>query len=301
MTRRGSIRGLQRGDAVGVVATGFAVEPERLARGVARLRRMGFRPVLGRHVADRHGYLAGDDEARSADLVEALRAPELRAVWFARGGYGTARILDRVPWTALARAPKLLIGYSDVTALFAPAVDRAGATCLYGPVVAELGDRAAWHAPSLGRLLAGQPAELRLLASDVLAPGRARGRLVGGNLTVLAHLCGTRYEPDCRGAILFLEDAGEPTYRIDRMLTQLAQAGWLARVSGVVLGEMRAPRRRRFPPDRVLDEVLAEALLPLGVPVVRGIVAGHVAGKRTLPIGGIAEIDTRARCVRLKP
>ena len=284
-----------------VVATGFAVEADRLASGLARLRRLGFRVMPGDHVRDHHGYLAGEDDARAADLVRALRAPDVRAVWFARGGYGTSRILDRVPWRDLARQPKILVGYSDLTALFAPAVDRAGALCLYGPVLAELGDRDAWHAPSLRRLLAGQPVEFRLSAANVLAHGRARGRLVGGNLTVLSHSCGTPYEPDCRGAILFLEDVGEPTYRIDRMLTQLAHAGWLRGVAGVVLGQIQATRRRRFPPDRVLDDVLAEAFLALGVPVVRGIVAGHVAKKRTLPIGGTAEIDTRAGMLRVRP
>jgi len=268
---------------------------------VARLGRLGFRVVVGRHVLDRHGYLAGDDDARAADLVEMLRAPDVRALWFARGGYGTARILDRVPWRALARAPKVLVGYSDLTALFAPAIDRARALCLYGPVARELGEAAAWHAPSLRRLLSGQPLELRIAARDVVAGGRARGRLIGGNLTVLAHLCGTSYEPDCRGAILYLEDTGEPTYRIDRMLTQLGQAGWLARVRGVVVGNLDVPPRRRFPPDRSLDDVLGEALASLGVPVVRGLVAGHVAHKRTLPLGGTAEIDTRAGVLRVRP
>jgi len=295
-----SWRSLKRGDTVGVVSTGFAVEPGRLTRGIARLERLGFQVVVGRHALDRQGYLAGDDDARAEDLLRMLRAPEIRAVWFARGGYGTARILDRVPWRALARSPKLFVGYSDLTALFAPAIDRANALCLYGPVVAELGDRFAWNVSSLVRLLAGRPFEMRIGRRNVLVAGRARGRLVGGNLTVLAHLCGTRYEPDCRGAILFFEDAGEPTYRIDRMLSQLRQAGWLARLRGVVVGGIDVPKRKRFPPDRPLDDVLAEALVPLGVPVVRHVVAGHVRCKRTLPLGGTCEIDTRAGILRVR-
>jgi muramoyltetrapeptide carboxypeptidase len=292
---------LRRGDTVGVVSTGFAVEPGRLTRGVARLERLGFQVVVGRHALERQGYLAGNDDARAEDLLQMLAAPEIRAVWFARGGYGTARILDRVPWRSLARAPKLFVGYSDLTALFAPAIDRARSLCLYGPVVAELGDRSAWNVSSLVRLLAGRPFVLRVARRDVLAHGRARGRLIGGNLTVLAHLCGTRYEPDCRGSILFFEDAGEATYRIDRMLSQLRQAGWLAKLSGVVVGGLEVPPRRRFPPDRSLDDVLAEALVPLGVPVVRNVVAGHVRCKRTLPLGGTCEIDTRAGTLRMRP
>ena len=294
-------RALRRGDTVGVVATGFAVEPARLTAGVARLERMGYRVALGRHVRDRHGYLAGSDDERAEDLAAMLRDDDVRAVWFARGGYGTARILDRVPWRALAARPTILVGYSDLTALFAPAIDRARVLCLYGPVVAELGDPTAWHPGSLRRLLAGRPVAYRIAARDVVVPGRALGRLIGGNLSVLTHLCGTPYAPDCRGAILFLEDTGEPTYRIDRMLTQLAQAGWLARVQGIVIGGLSVPRRKRFPPDRALDEVLVEAFAPLGVPVIRGIACGHVARKRTLPLGGTAEIDTRAGVLRVRP
>ncbi len=293
---------LARGDTVGVVATGFAVRPVPLKAGVRRLREMGFRVVLGDHVGDCHGYLAGDDEARAADLRAMLLDPEVKAIWFARGGYGTARILESIPWRRLKRHPKLLVGYSDLTALFSAVVQRTGQLCLHGPVVAELGQPESYHAPSLRRLLAGQSTTLRVRQAQVLVPGVARGRLAGGNLTVLAHLQGTRFAPDFRGSVLFLEDVGEEVYRIDRALTHLKLAGAFRDLAAVLLGHFAVPASRRsFPPDRSVREVLAENFAALGVPVIAGIQAGHVRGKWTLPLGGMARVDTAAGEVRFTP
>jgi muramoyltetrapeptide carboxypeptidase len=271
-----------------------------LEAGVARLQAMGYRTLLGAHVLARNGYLAGDDRQRVADLETMLRDPAVRAVWFSRGGYGSPRLLEKISWARFARQPKLLIGYSDLTALFAEAVKRAGPVCLYGPVVTELGNADLYHGPSLRRLLAGKQSEIRISRRQVLAPGRARGPLVGGNLTVLTHLCGTRFAPRGRGAILFLEEVGEEAYRIDRMLTQLRLAGLLRDVAGVLLGSFSVPTRRRFPPDRPLLEILRETFLPLGVPVVQELPAGHVRAKQTLPLGAVAEVDTGAGRVRFR-
>jgi len=302
MKRAGSPPLLSRGDTVGVVAPGFAVRPGLLREGVKRLRGMGYRVVLGRHVHAVHGYLAGDDDQRAADFRAMLLDPEVRAIWFARGGYGTARILDRVPWRTWKRRPKLLVGYSDLTALFCAAVGRAGQVCLHGPVVTELGRGAAYHAPSLRRLLAGETVAMPLRKRQVLVPGKSRGRLIGGNLTVLSHLMGTRYAPDLRGSVLFLEEVGEEAYRIDRSLTHLKMAGAFRDLSAVVVGRSSVPATaRKFPPDRRFDELLEEFFVPLGVPVLRDIPAGHVPGKWTLPIGGTVAIDTAAGEIRLGP
>ena len=274
-----------------MVSTGFAVRRKSLDAGVGRLERMGFRVRLGEGVLAREGYLAGDDERRASDLEAMLDDPEVRAVWFARGGYGTARILERIPWSKLRRRPKLLIGYSDLTALFTAAIARADLVCLYGPVVVELGDDDAYHPSSLRRALKGETTTLRFAKRQVLAGGRARGRLLGGNLTVFNHLWGTRFQPDLRGSVLFLEEVGEEIYRVDRMLTQMRQAGAFKDLAAVLLGELAVPARRRFPPDRPLDELLRETFLPLGVPVICGLPAGHLPGKWTLPLGGVADVD----------
>ena len=169
-------------------------------------------------------------------------------------------------------------------------------------VVGELGDPAAYHAPSLRAMLAGREVTLRFRADQVLAPGRAEGRLVGGNLTVLAHVMGTPWAPDGRGAVLLLEDVGEETYRLDRLLQHLRLAGALTGVRAVLLGSLDPPpTRRSFPPDGDLDAVLRDVLLPLGVPVVRGLPLGHLPGKWTVPLGGRAVVDTAARRLVFEP
>ncbi len=292
---------LGRGDLVAVVATAFAARPAGVRTGIGRLRRMGYRVRVGEAVFERDGYLAGSDRRRGADLAAALADPEVRAVWFVRGGYGTARLLDAVPWPALRRAPKWLIGYSDLTALFNAAARRSVAGCVYGPVVTELADRRAWHGPSLRALIGGGGWTQSIRAGQVVTAGRVEGRLLGGNLSVLVHLLGTRRAPDWRGALLVLEEIGEESYRVDRMLTQLEQAGVLRAVGGVLLGGMLIPGRRRFPGDRGLDELIAERLAGLGVPLVRDLTIGHLPGKRSVPIGGRCRIDTVARRVEFGP
>lgn len=286
------------GDLVAVVATGFAVRPGSLDAGLERLTRLGFSVRLGRHVRARHGYLAGTDDERADDLVRAWLDPDVRAIWFARGGYGSARLLPRLPWRRLRGARKLLVGYSDVSAILAPAEVRTASRCVYGPVVVELGDPRAWNRASLLSALDGTFEPIRFRRRQVLVGGRARGRLAGGNLSVLVHLLGTRWFPRLDGAVLALEDVGEETYRVDRLLTQLLHSGKLDRVAGVVLGRFDPPRRDRFPPEPAFHEVVAERLTPLGVPVVGELPFGHVARKRSLSLGADVDLDADGGVLR---
>src|SRR5262245_2779455 len=219
---------LREGDSVAVVAPGFAVRAAALRAGLAALRDMGFKVQVGEHVLSRHGYLAGTDAQRAADLNRAARDRRVRGIWFARGGYGTARLLDRLDWKALDGDPsRVFVGYSDATALFSPILRHGGSLCLYGPMVSELGDAKAYHAGSLKALLRGESWAIRFSPSQVIRPGRAQGRLLGGNLAVLTHLLGTPHAPDWKGALVLLEDVGEEVYRIDRMLQHLRMTGAL--------------------------------------------------------------------------
>lgn len=286
---------------IGIVSPGFAVRPRGLHAGIRWLESLAFETVLAPHVFEQSGYLAGDDRARGDDLARMLADPEIDCVWFSRGGFGTARLLDRIPWKQLRRKPKTIVGYSDATALICAVAQRCGCTAIHGPMVSELGQRDRFHRPSLLKLLRGQAVERRIAARSVLAPGRVRARLVGGNLTVLTHLLGTPHFPQLAGRILFLEEVLEPVYRIDRMLTQWSQAGQLARPAGIVLGSFVAPPRRRFPPDRSLREVIRERFCDLDIPVIADFPAGHRRGNWSIPVGGMAEIDTYAGRFSMTP
>lgn len=295
---------LAPGSRVALVAPGGPLlERDDLARGAELCRALGWEPVPGPYAGARHGYLAGTDDERLADLNAAFRDESVQAVWALRGGYGTTRILPRVDFEALARRPKAVIGFSDLTALVNAVVERAGVVAFHGPMArAPLTPFSAGHfrrvltepvpagqcpvvAPPAGVLV---PREGRLLT---LVPGVAEGRLVGGNLSLLQCLLGTPFQPDLDGALLFLEDVHEDLYRVDRMLAHLRMAGVLDRVAGIVVGRFTDMNRHMADGALGFDEVLATYFEPLGVPVAAGFPIGHVDDQWTLPVGTRARLD----------
>ncbi len=292
------------GDVVGVVAPGFAVDRRRVERGIHVLEELGLKVRPGRALFAREGSFAGSDGERLRDLVRMLEDDEVRAIHFARGGWGTSRILDGVPWELLRRRPKLLIGYSDLTSLFAGVLERSGLVCVYGPVLSELGDSRRFHRASLLRALFDPrgPLSIRVKPRDVLVPGRASGRAAGGCLTLLTHLAGTPYAQRFAGRILLIEEIREAPYRIDRMLTQLRLAGALAGVKGVLVGSLTgcAPMPGSGP-SPTAREVIVSLFRPAGVPVVAGLRFGHAPAKLSIPLGFRAVIDTAAGRVTFAP
>ena len=302
---------LRRGDTVAVVAPAFPPRDERhLKEGIRTLERWGLSVRPGKALGRRWGCFAGTDEERARDLQEAIDDPEVKGILFARGGWGTSRLFGRLDLSPLARRPKVLVGYSDLTVLFADLWRRWRLVCGYGPVVAELGRPAAFHAPSLRRALfrPAEPFSLRVARRSILARGRGEGPLVGGCVTLLAHLCGSGRLPDTRGAVILLEDVGEEPYRIDRMLWQLREAGFFSRAAGVLVGSMSdpAPADRKKDPAPVarsftFREVLEDHLGPLGVPVLLDVPAGHVEGKWTLPLGLTARLGPAEGRVTFSP
>jgi muramoyltetrapeptide carboxypeptidase len=280
---------LRPGMRVQVVAPASPFPQEDFERGIARLRqRYEVRHDLG--ITERAGYLAGSDERRARELLAALEDDQVHAIVAARGGYGATRLLPALPVASVARQPKLLVGFSDVSALHALWA-RAGLGSIHGAMAAGLGRM---PEPQLARWFAAvegaPPPALRGLTA--IAEGRARGRLCGGNLAVLTALIGTPYLPDLDGCVLFLEDVGERPYRVDRMLTTWEQAGLLALPSAIVLGAFAeaAPGS-----DGVrVEEVLAERLGRRGIPVLAGVPSGHVDDNLELPLGALADVDAAA-------
>src|SRR4029077_12620244 len=206
-----------------------------LQRARENTRALGWVPVVGAHALARDGYLAGTDGDRLADLNAALTDDAIDAIWCARGGYGAMRILHQIDYAAMRRRPKPLIGYSDVTALHAAMSTRCEVVTFHGPTGRAL--LTPFSRASLERALAGDDSCGAAETATTLYGGRARGRIVGGNLALLCALSGTPYAPDYRDTILVLEDVNEAVYRIDRMLTQLRLSGALAQCRGVVFGQ----------------------------------------------------------------
>lgn len=285
---------LRPGSRVALVAPAGPLPTGAVDRAVDAVHGLGWDAVVGVHARARHGYLAGTDAQRLSDLNAALRAPEIDAVWFLRGGYGAMRLLEHVDWTALRERPRPVIGFSDNTALHL-AIRRLGLVSFHGPHAAgELPPfaRSALHTLLTSREACGAlPFPGATRCAGTVVPGRAEGRLVGGNLSLIAATLGTPVAVNARGAILFLEEIGEPAYRVDRLLSQLRLAGVFDGVAGIVIGAFS-----ECPDDPAAGlpspaEVIADRLGGLGVPVAAGFPFGHQPDNVTLPLGVRARLD----------
>jgi len=303
---------LKAGDTVGLVVPasplGDRFDMELVKETIVA---MGLKPKLGKHVLERTGYLAGADRDRAADVNAMFADRDVKAVFAVRGGWGCARILPFIDWDVVKANPKLLVGYSDITALHMAFVAKAGFAAVHGPNASSAWGKLSWDnfkaiafdgaTPSYHNPVANADRLVQRAGRiRTLRGGKARGRLLGGNLTVLTALMGTSYLPDFEGAILFLEDVDEAEYRIDRMLTQLSLAGVLGKVAGVAFGQCTDCRASGSTLGGfTLSEVLEHHLAPLGVPAFQGLEFGHIDNQFSLPVGVMAEIDADAGTLRL--
>ena len=280
---------LRKGDIVRVVAPAGPFDPEKMEAGLEILRQRGLELVLRQDVFSRHWYMAGDDDRRLSELQEALDDPDTRAVWAIRGGYGTMRLLARLDLSRLTISPKLLIGFSDFTAVHAVS-SLAGLASVHGPMVAGLSSATPEALERLWKLLFSpstpEPVDFE---PTVIRGGSCRGKLLGGNLSLLTRLLGTPFQPNLDGAILLIEDVGEAPYRLDRMLTHLELAGSNRRLTGVVVGEMTGCEVKNA--DHGSIDVLEEKLSRWNVPVVAGLPIGHGKMNLPIPLGLEAELD----------
>jgi muramoyltetrapeptide carboxypeptidase len=277
-----------------VAPSGPLRDEHDLERAVSTTRAMGWEPVVGDYVLERNGYLAGSDDQRAADLNRFAADPSIDGLWCIRGGYGAMRLLHRLDYDAWRQKPKTLVGYSDITALHSAIGPRADLITFHGPTargqLSEFSEASLRAALSLG----GEPCGEAPRAS-VLCGGRASGRLVGGNLALVAALLGTPYSPSLDGAILVLEDVNESIYRIDRMLTQLRLAGALDRLGGIAFGHFTDIPEEPGDEQRPLSDVLREVAHHCGVPCLANIPLGHIADQWTVPLGALAQLDADAR------
>jgi muramoyltetrapeptide carboxypeptidase len=291
---------LRRGDRAGLIAPASPPDPSEIDRAVANVESLGLEPVLGEYVHAQQGYLAGSDAERAADFNRMARDPSIRAIFSIRGGYGTMRILEALDYEALGRDPKVVMGYSDLTAVLNAVTARSGLVTFHGPVAAhgslwsgearEFLERILFSAEPVGRL--------HIADAHPIAPGRARGRLAGGNLSMIAALLGTPFAVAAEKTLLFFEETLEAPYRIDRMLTQLSLAGVLQAARGILIGQ--CTKCEGDGPSPPASLVIAERLRRIGHPVVAGAPIGHIATQWVIPIGVEGELDVEKGTLTLE-
>jgi muramoyltetrapeptide carboxypeptidase len=297
---------LKPGDTVGVITPStYVTDPLRLDLIPRTVEHFGLKVKWGANVKKRTGYVGGTAEERIADLHAMFADPAVKGIFCIRGGYGAPHLLDAIDYGLIRRNPKVFAGYSDITALHLAIQNKAGLATFHSPVVlSRFTDwtqdhfRRALFTGDTERVIANPPEPNPLRPAHpvrAIRPGKARGTLTGGNLTLISSLMGTPYEPDTRGRIFFIEDVGEEPYRIDRMLTQLRLAGKFDQAAGVVVGECVDCNPREFRPGFEstfsLNEVFDNILGGLKVPVLSGLLIGHTDDQATIPMGVAAEMD----------
>jgi muramoyltetrapeptide carboxypeptidase len=293
-------RALHPGDAIMIVAPAGPADQERLEACRRRFESAGFRVIIPKGIYRRDRYLAGTDDERAAELNSAIRDPLVRAIFPCRGGYGLMRILQQVDYKAIRDDPKIITGYSDLTALHLAIARHSRVITFHSPMpqsslYRDDGDHA-YSSSSFWRVVRGEgfdnTARSRVidLPKDRPVPtrlvgGRATGRLVGGNLTLICSSLGTPYSVEADGNILLIEDTGEAPYRVDRMFAQLRLAGVLDRVAGLLIGTFDETDAK------AVDAVVREHCSRLKVPVIQNFPAGHTPFNTTLPHGGLVDLD----------
>lgn len=286
---------LKKGDTIGIAASAGPIRDKKEVQEFqAVLRKLGYKTKLGKNVFGQHGYFSATDEERANEFMELIQDDEVNGIFFIRGGWGCARILDLLDYQIISRNPKVIMGFSDITALLNAITINAGIVTFHGP-----GGNSTWNDYSvnyINRLLRdGEKVVYQNSSADLsiktYTSGKAEGGFYGGNLSVLCGMVGSKYLPDWYGKILFIEDVGEEPYRIDRMLTQLKLAGVFNQISGLVLGNFRKCTPEEPHRSFTLEEVFEQHFTDAGFPVFYGAQIGHVRNKFTVPVGVKVQID----------
>ena len=301
---------LTAGDTVAVIAPASGLSPESFDKALQNLESLGLKPKVGKAARGIKGFLSATDKERLDDLHQAFADSTVSAVWCVRGGYGTSRLLPAIDYNLIAKNPKILIGYSDITALHLAIFQKTRLVTFHGPVAAsEYSEYTKYHVenvlmkPSAPHKIAlseyNKEQISNLFKPEIITAGKARGRLVGGNLSLLSALAGTPFAlRDMKGKILFIEDVGEQPYRVDRMLTQMRQSLDLRSLAGIALGIFEDCNPRAAD-TQSLSDVLKDRLGDLGIPVFYGFSFGHIRDQFTLPVGVEAEFDTATATMTL--
>ena len=290
---------LEKGDLVGVVALSSVVEPEKLGEALAFLDELGLRYIIGDTIHAKHDYLAGDDETRLGDLHEMVKNPEVKAIFCAKGGYGSARIAEKIDYALLEENPKIFWGFSDLTYLHCAINEYAHLVTFHGPMLMSASKMDDLSKKMFLQLFS--PIEIQYTEAisplTTIAGGVARGEIIGGNLNRLVSTLGTKFEVQTEGRILLIEEMGETIPGIDSMLQQLKQARKLEQLAGVVIGSFT---QTKFD-EAALHLLMKEYFGDLGIPVVAGFKIGHETTNIAIPFGVDAILDAQEKVLRILP
>jgi muramoyltetrapeptide carboxypeptidase len=306
-------KALKRGDTIGLVCPAYsAFIREEVSITTEALETLGFKVKQGKHIFDRYGYLGGKDEDRAADINEMFADNKIDGILAMHGGWGCARLLPLLNYDIIKKNPKVFVGYSDITALLLGIYSQTGLVTFHGPVgSSSWNDFSVKHFKSV--LMDGEASKMMnphtkgdslVQVEDriyTIFSGKAKGKLIGGNLTVLSHIMGSSFLPDFKEAILFIEDVNEDIYRVDRMLTQLKISGILNQLSGFVFGKCTEcqPSKGGYG-SLTLEDLWEDHIKPLKIPAFSGAMIGHIKDKFTIPIGIEASIDADNGIIKLK-
>lgn len=302
---------LRAGDTIAVIAPSSSASTEAFERALANIATLGLKAKVGKFARGSNDFFSGTDKERLQDLHWAFSDKEINGVWCVRGGSGAPRLLPEIDYSLVKKNPKVFVGYSDITALHMAISQQTGLVTFHGPVASsEMSD---YTKANLFDLVMNGSAEHKIVPSEfniaqtsalfkpnVITPGKARGRLIGGNLSLLAALAGTPYAlRDLKGAILFAEDINEPPYKVDRLFTQLRQSCDMRSLAGVALGVFSSSQSATDADTALTLKVLKDRLGDLGIPVISGLSFGHIRDNCTLPFGVVAELDTASASITI--
>ena len=278
---------VKQGETIGICASSGKFDAQTLEKGINILKSLGFKVFVPKNIFKQQKYLAGDDGLRAGVINRLFSDPDIKAIICARGGYGALRVLSRLDWNIIKQNPKPFIGYSDITALLTALINETGMSVIHGPNVVSLASADKDTLNSFFQVLTGEQTYLSVPEGRVIKSGTAEGLLTGGNLATLSHLMGTRFQANFKNVILFLEDIGEPLYKIDRMLTQMKLAGLFDNIRGLIIGSFQ-----NCADYADIEELVEEIFDDYQIPVLSGLSAGHGKSNLSLVFGEMVRLDT---------
>ena len=290
---------LQKGDVVAIVSTARKISIEELNPALQLLESWGLKAIIGNTIEAEENQFAGCDELRATDFQQMLDDPDIKAIWCARGGYGTVRIIDKLDFSAFKKNPKWIVGYSDVTVLHSH-IHNFGIETLHAQMCLEIKNKTDETVESIRKILFGEEYSIEIPRKDSFASsGIFSGELIGGNLSVLYSLCGSASEMKTDNKILFIEDLDEMLYHIDRMMMNLKRSGYLKNLKALIIGGMTEMKDNKVYFGKTAEEIIVEMVKEYNYPIISNFPAGHIKDNRALIMGREVELNITENIIAL--